>query len=99
METDLRQTPYAAALFVDCKFRNAKLIKLDLQGTSFADCVSEGELEDVLFYRRIFKGEALPFNEMANVDCSRAKLRFVEFRGLDLDTVKFPADDEHVVVS
>jgi hypothetical protein len=35
---------------------------------------------------------------MVNVDFSRAKLRDVEFRGLTLDRVRLPDDDEHIVI-
>jgi hypothetical protein len=35
---------------------------------------------------------------MRNVDFSRARLRWCSFRGLDLDTVIFPQDDEHIVL-
>jgi len=36
---------------------------------------------------------------MVNVDLSRAKLRWVEFRGLDLDTVRFPDDEDHLILN
>jgi hypothetical protein len=58
----------------------------------------EGELNDVLFYRCGFQGEAFPPNEMINVDFSRAKLRHVGFRGLALDRVTLPQDVEHIVI-
>jgi hypothetical protein len=35
---------------------------------------------------------------MDEVDFSRAKLRFVGFRNLGLDRVKFPKDAEHLVI-
>jgi hypothetical protein len=35
---------------------------------------------------------------MTDVDFTRAKLRWVEFRGLDMETVRFPADSDHLVV-
>lgn len=95
---DLRQTAYKAAAFDGCTFRNAKLEKIDFQTSTFANCLFEGELYDVLFYRRGFQGEAFPANEMDNVDFSRANLRDVGFRGLTLDRVKFPEDAEHVVI-
>jgi uncharacterized protein YjbI with pentapeptide repeats len=97
-EADLRETSYKAACFERCVFRNAKLVKIDFQTSTFTDCLFEGELRDVLFYRRGFQGEAFPPNEMINVDFSRAKLRQVGFRGLTLDRVRLPQDTEHIVI-
>ena len=42
--------------------------------------------------------ERFPPNEMKRVDLRRAKLRGSEFRGLDLDEVLFPEDEDHIVV-
>lgn len=95
---DLRETAYKAAAFERCVFRDAKLVKIDFQTSTFTDCVFEGELRDVLFYRRGFEGEAFPSNEMINVDLSRAKLHDVSFRGLALDRVRLPEDAEHIVI-
>jgi hypothetical protein len=36
---------------------------------------------------------------MVDVDFTGAKLRWVEFRSLDMETVRFPEDDEHFIVS
>jgi len=95
---DLRDTGYEAAKFVACTFKNTKLDKVDFQTTVFIDCVFEGELCEVLFYRTGFRGEKYPPNEMKGVDFSRAKLRFVEFRGLDLEDVRLPVDDDHILL-
>ncbi len=95
---DLRDTGYEAAEFVACTFKNTKLDKVDFQTTVFKDCVFEGELCEVLFYRTGFRGEKYPPNEMKGVDLSGAKLRFVEFRGLDLDDVRLPNDNDHIVL-
>jgi uncharacterized protein YjbI with pentapeptide repeats len=97
-EADLRQTAYFAAEFVGCTFRNSHLKKIDFQTSSFAECSFEGELNEVLFYSRGFKGEAYPPNEMAGIDLTRAQLRFVEFRNLDLDRVSFPRDADHIIL-
>ena len=95
---DMRGTMYGAAEFVRCKFNHAKLVKVDFQSSTFTDCSFEGELRGVLFYRRGFDGERFPPNEMKRVDLRRAKLRWSEFRGLDLDEVSFPADEDHIVI-
>ncbi|MHB1530024.1 MAG: pentapeptide repeat-containing protein [Acidiferrobacteraceae bacterium] len=89
---DLRGTMYKAAEFIGCTFKDTRLDKVNFQTSTFTDCRFEGELREVLFYRTGFEGEAFPTNEMTNVDLTRAKLRWVAFRGLDLETVRFPED-------
>ncbi|MGP0059295.1 MAG: pentapeptide repeat-containing protein [Beijerinckiaceae bacterium] len=95
---DLRKTVYVAAGFTGCKFTNTKLDKVDFQSSNFTDCAFEGELREVIFCRKGFKGENFPENRMARIDLSRARLRWTEFRGLDLKDVYFPKDDEHIIV-
>ena len=97
-EANLTGTIYQAAGFERCTFCNAKLAKIDFQTSTFTDCRFEGELDDVIFYPRGFKGEDYPPNEMVNVDFSRARLRHVGFRRLMLDRVRLPNDDEHIVL-
>jgi uncharacterized protein YjbI with pentapeptide repeats len=94
---DLRQTAWVSADMLGCKFVN--VAKVDFQGTTFTNCRFEGELDEVLFYRHAFRHEDLPPNDMKQVDFSEAKLHYVEFRGLDMDTVKWPRDGEHLVVN
>jgi uncharacterized protein YjbI with pentapeptide repeats len=95
---DMRGTIYGAAEFVRCKFNHARLNKVDFQSSTFTDCSFEGELREVMFYQRGYKGELFPPNEMKRVDLRRAKLRWSEFRGLDLDEVFLPTDQDHIVV-
>jgi uncharacterized protein YjbI with pentapeptide repeats len=95
---DMRGTMYGAAEFLRCKFNRAKLVKVDFQSSAFTDCSFEGELRDVLFYRKGFDCERFPPNEMKRVDLRRAKLRGTAFKGLDLDEVLFPEDEDHIVV-
>jgi uncharacterized protein YjbI with pentapeptide repeats len=97
-ETNLSGTIYEAAAFERCTFNNAKLTKIDFQSSTFKDCSFEGELDDVLFYRHGFKGEKYPPNEMVNVDFTHARLKHVSFRGLVLDRVRLPNDEEHIVL-
>jgi uncharacterized protein YjbI with pentapeptide repeats len=95
---DLRQTSYVAAEFVDCIFNDTRLDKVDFQTSAFTNCIFKGKLREVLFYRRGFKGEAFPANEMTDVDFTQSQLRWVEFRGLDMETVRFPKDNDHIIV-
>ena len=95
---DLRQTAHKSADFTECSFSDTNLKKVDFQGSVFVDCVFEGDLNEVLFYRHAFRGEAFPPNEMKGVDFRRARFHFVEFRLLDMDDVKWPEDDHHVIV-
>jgi len=99
IRADLRQTAYVSARFVDCLFKNTRLNKVNFQGSAFTDCSFEGELEEVCFNRNAFRGEALPPNEMLRVDFTRARLRSVEFRGLDLKEVSYPNDPDHIVLN
>jgi uncharacterized protein YjbI with pentapeptide repeats len=97
-KADLRRTAHGSADMTACVFINANLSKVDFQGTIFVDCTFAGELREVLFYRHAFRGEAFPPNEMKGVDFRRARFRYVEFRGLDMDDVQWPEDSDHVVV-
>jgi fluoroquinolone resistance protein len=97
-KADMRSTSYEAAAFEGCAFRTTKLSGVDFQSSTFQDCVFEGEIRDVLFYRHGFKGERFPPNEMTNVDFRRAQLHDVSFRGLSMDKVMFPEDDDHLVI-
>jgi uncharacterized protein YjbI with pentapeptide repeats len=97
--TDLRRTAYVSAEFNACTFAYTRLDKVDFQGSTFADCSFEGELREVMFYREGFRGGAYPPNEMVGVDFSRAELRWCAFRGLDLDDVRLPHNDDHIVLN
>jgi uncharacterized protein YjbI with pentapeptide repeats len=89
-KADLRRTVYVSAEMLGCAFAQTKLAKVDFQGTVFVDCVFEGKLEEVQFHRHAFRGEAFPPNEMKGVDLRKAKLKYVEFQGLDMRFVKLP---------
>ena len=95
---EMRGTIYEAAEFVSCTFKNARLNKVRFNSSTLTDCVFEGELRQVEFSKWGFEGENFPPNEMVNVDFSRARLRWTEFRNLNLDRVRFPEDDEHIVI-
>lgn len=99
-KADLRGASFPSMELEGCLFLQSKFKKLNFNGSSLSNCVFEGTLADVSFYREGMNVDAPPTiaREMANVDFSRAKFRWVEFRGYDLDRVKFPADDGHIVV-
>jgi hypothetical protein len=97
-EADLRGTTYTSCDMLKSKFLRCNLAKVDFNGAVFSDCVFEGQLDAVIFHDRAFRGEAYPANEMANVDFRKASFRHVEFRGLDVDTVRWPEDDNHVLI-
>lgn len=98
-EADMRGTAYSSAEFVGCVFRNTKLDKVNFQGSSFIDCVFEGELNEVIFNRKGFDAPRVAPNEMKRVDFSRAELKTVEFRELNLEDVIFPENDKHIIVN
>jgi uncharacterized protein YjbI with pentapeptide repeats len=95
---DLRQSVHGSADMIACNFDHTRLDKVDFQGTVFVDCVFAGELNEVQFFRHKFRGEALPPNEMKGVDLRRADLYYCEFRKLDMDDVRWPEDDAHILV-
>lgn len=96
---DLSKTVYTSAEFVACDFSNAKLQNINFQTSSFVDCVFAGELREVIFNRAGFKGRQFPDNQMTGVDFTRATLRWVEFRGLDLRNVHLPSGNKHLVLT
>jgi hypothetical protein len=99
IECDMRQTAYTSARFSECTFRSTRLDNVNFQGSIFEDCTFEGELKEVCFNRTGFGAEKLSPNDMVRVDFSRASLRSVEFRNLDLNEVRFPTDEEHIVLN
>lgn len=100
---NLRGTIYRAAAFERCIFANSNISKVNFGQSTFTDCRFEGELREVQFWRTrpLIEGEEkdlFPPNEMSNVDFRRAKLHWVEFRGLTLDTVQLPNDSDHIII-
>jgi len=96
---DLRKTVYVSADMIDCVFAQTNLAKIDFQGTIFKDCVFSGLLNEVIFCQRAFQGQRFPPNEMLGVDLREATLRHVEFRNLDMNDVKWPESNQHIVLS
>ncbi len=95
---DLRGSAQGSSDMTRCLFRDTNLEKVEFRGTVFRDCTFEGLLDEVIFSKYAFRGEARPPNEMRNVDFSKASFQWVEFRKLDLDTVRFPENPDHFVI-
>jgi hypothetical protein len=103
-QADLRDTHYIAGAFERCSFRQTKLLNLNFASSSFVDCWFEGELREIQFWRSDLSTrpwlpqDAFPINDITNCDFSRASLRDVEFRGIDLTHVALPEDENHIIV-
>jgi uncharacterized protein YjbI with pentapeptide repeats len=96
--SNLKQIACSAATFIDCDLSHAKIARVDFGSTSFIRCKFAGELRDVTFYDHGWRtGKPNP-NPMEDVDFSEAILRYVEFRRLNLDRVKFPTGADHFLV-
>ena len=98
-EADMRQTAWASASLERCLFKDTCLVGINFSGSTFSHCTFEGEVRDVIFNRHMFKREDLPANTMNDIDFTNARLRFVDFRRLKLDRVRFPQDSEHLVLT
>ncbi len=98
LSADLRGSFHSCAEYRDCRFKNTRLKKVGFQGSRFVDCTFEGELREVCFNRADTQYNSFPPNYMIRVDFSRAKLRLVEFRELELNDVALPADEDHIIL-
>jgi uncharacterized protein YjbI with pentapeptide repeats len=97
---DMRRTAWIPSASLEhCLFRDTSLVGVDFWGSTFRHCAFEGEVRDVIFNRHMFKREDLPANTMDQIDFTKARLRFVNFRKLKLDRVSFPQDSEHLVLT
>jgi fluoroquinolone resistance protein len=91
-QADFRESVSQAATYVDCDFSNAYLKDLNFRSSSFTRCKFAGVLHKVIFDGRKLSTGKPDLNQMEDVDFSDAILELVEFRGLNLYTVTFPAD-------
>lgn len=87
-----------AATYIDCNFSFAKLEKIEFQSSSFIRCLFAGDIREVIFYDHGFQTGKPDPNPMEDVDFTKANLRWVEFRRLNLDRVRLPDDDNHIIV-
>ena len=86
------------ATYIDCDFANAKLEKIEFQSSAFIRCRFAGEVREVIFYDHGFKTGKPDPNPMEDVDFSRAQLRWVEFRRLNLDRVRLPESRDRLIL-
>lgn len=96
-QADLRGSSYISAVFDRCDFENAKLKKVDFNGSRFTRCRFAGELRETSFADVAFDHEGLEPNRMVEVDLSKAQLRWVQFRRLDLSKALLPQDEAHII--
>lgn len=95
---DFTRTACEYADFTDVDFSDAKLVDIDFGATTFTRCKFSGRLDRLVFWSLPPNSERQTHNTMEDVDFSEAELRWVEFRGLRLDWVRLPSDDQHIVV-
>ncbi|HEY2028897.1 MAG TPA: pentapeptide repeat-containing protein [Myxococcales bacterium] len=93
---DFRDTAHQSAVMEDCLFVDTKLQSVNFAGTEFIRCKFVGAMENVSFaatdVHRISR------NEMRDVDLSAATLKWVDFRKINMASVKWPTDERHLVV-
>ncbi len=92
---DLRETVHYGDQYRLCTFRNAQLQSLKFVRSWFEDCTFEGVLDDVIFWAKA-PGYDLPETRLSGCDFSRCRLKFVDFRNIDLANVKLPIDRYHI---
>lgn len=95
---DLGRTACEYADFTDVDFSDAKLADIDFGSSTFTRCKFSGRLDRLIFWELPPNSERQTRNAMEDVDFSQAELHWVEFRGLRLDRVRLPANDQHIVV-
>jgi uncharacterized protein YjbI with pentapeptide repeats len=98
-ESDMRTVVFDMPMIEGCDFSFANLKKVNFSGSRFKNCKFAGLVEEVFFrgynpyQRRKIR------NPMESIDFSEAELRNVAFRDeIDLSKVKFPKDEECLVL-
>jgi len=94
---DLRDTVWGPAEVRECSFRETRLEKVEFHGAVLEKCRFAGRLEQVAFHGRGFGKERFPQNRMQDVDFAEAEFCWVDFRGLDLDSVRWPEREDHLI--
>lgn len=93
--SDLRDTSHSGVDYSSCRFSRCRIKKVDFGKSSFMNCSFIGELREVVFNSPW--GAPRPDVEIRNLDLTQARLRYTAFHSLDLDSVRFPEDDEHII--
>lgn len=93
--SDLRDVINLSSRFVGCSFINNNLMKAAMS-SSYIECKFEGELREAEFNWN--NDDKDPDIEYTNLDLSKAKLRHTMFRKINLDKIRLPEDDEHVII-
>jgi len=99
IDANLRGAHAGPTTFSDCDFSHAVLVKNEFDGTSFIRCRFAGLLRGVIFHPTSFTDRAAGRGRFEYVDFSDAQLRWCEFRGVDLDRVTFPDDNDHLIIT
>jgi uncharacterized protein YjbI with pentapeptide repeats len=99
--SDMRNIVLDITVFEECDFSHANLTKVDFHGGRLRDCKFAGVLRATRFrgFDSHDKKSLRNRNPMERVDFSGADLRHVAFTdGIDLSSVIFPGDDNHLVL-
>ena len=95
-EANLSGTGHTSARILPLPLHKYEVERRSTSKEAFStDCIFEGELDEVLFYDLGFnaKGSQPKRTPLEELDFGKAKFRHVEFRHLDLDTVRLPVSD------
>ena len=107
--TDLRDSGHTFTTYNNCSFGAANLLEVDFDGARFTNCKFEGTLDSTAFhvYSRLASSALVKWrkldtrqfiNKMDGVDFENARLRYVNFDGVDLTRCRFARDGRHLVI-
>ena len=94
---NLRNTAHYMESYVDCSFGNAKLRRVDFEGSRHTRSQFAGLLDDCEFRalpKGVKRGKAK--NTMEGVDFGGATVRFTGFHKLDLTSCALPLSSDHL---
>jgi len=92
VKADFRNSNRFTAVYTDCDFSGAKLDQAEFRRCGLLRCRFAGVLNEVVFDGRAYHPEEREPNFCEDVDMTGTVLRLVEFRGIDLSSVKLPAE-------
>jgi uncharacterized protein YjbI with pentapeptide repeats len=91
-KADFRECVPITSWFTDCDFSGARLDQVRFKLPGLIRCRFSGVLYETQFDGRVFDDDEGKPNVAEDVDMTAAVLRYVGFRGFDLDAVKLPAE-------